>query len=124
MSTRFTKRSRFNNVKVTVNGRKYDSRSEAEYAMTLVRMLELKQIKSIKEQVRYALPNMDGKLKMAYIADFVVIGNSGKEYIIDVKGMLTPEMKVKMAYFQTYHNKKVQLVFTTGPKAFDVSFLI
>ena len=61
---------------------------------------------------------------MAYIADFVVIGNSGEEYIIDVKGLLTPETNVKLAYFLHYYGKKVHLVFTTGAEKFRTSFLV
>jgi hypothetical protein len=124
MSTDFFKRSRFNNKKVTRRGRTYDSKAEASYADTLLSMARVGKIKEVREQVRYPLPNMDGEMRMAYIADFVVINNSGEEFIIDVKGLLTPEMKVKLSYFQYYYKKKVHLVFTTGAHAYRTEFLL
>jgi hypothetical protein len=105
-------------------GHKYDSKAEAHYAELLDNLLEQGKIKSIDRQRVYKLPNMEGKPRMRYMADFVVVGNSGVEYIIDVKGMCTPEMKVKMAYFQYVHNKKVHIVFTTGLEAFRTEFLV
>lgn len=124
MSSDFFNRSRFNNKKIKKRGRVYDSKAEAAYADTLLELVRVGKIREVKEQVRYPLPNMEGQLRMAYIADFVVTNNKGVEFIIDVKGLLTPEMKVKLAYFQTYHKKKVHLVFTTGAHAYRTDFLL
>lgn len=121
---KFIKRSRFNNTKTTKDGIKFDSKSECHYYELLKQMLKKGAIKSFERQIRYPLPNMEGKMKMCYIADFVVIGNSGAEYIIDVKGLLTPEMKVKMSFCQHYHNITVHIVFSTGLEAFRTDFLL
>jgi hypothetical protein len=118
------KRNVYNNSFTKYKGHIYDSKSEAMYAYTLDKMVEEGKIKSVERQVKFPLPNLEGKLRMAYIADFVVIGNSGIRYVIDVKGFLDPQMKVKLAYAQTYHNMKVHIVFNKGVDAFRTDFLI
>ncbi len=121
---KFTKRSRFNNTKVIVDDIKFDSKSEAHYYRLLKELQMRKRIAGFARQVKYPLPNMEGQMKMSYIADFVVEGMSGTEYIIDVKGLLTPEMKVKMAFCQYFHKIKIHIVFSTGIEAFRTDFLI
>ena len=118
------KGTKYNAMKVSYKDNKYDSFSEAIYAFLLDKMLKNKSIKSYERQVKYKLENMQGKLTMRYVADFVVIGNSGKEYIIDVKGRLLPENKVKYAYFRYVYKKDIHIVYTTGASRFDTSFLI
>ena len=118
------KRNKFGSVKTKYKGTIYHSKAEAEYSKILDGLLADKKIKSIQRQIRYKLPNMEGQLKMSYVADFVVVGLSGKEYIIDVKGVLTPENKVKLAYFTYYHKKPVEIVFTTGLEKFRTDFLV
>ena len=119
-----TFKTRFGNKKTMYRGHKYDSKAEAHYAALLDNLLEQGKIQSIDRQRVYKLPNMEGKPRMRYMADFVVVGNSGVEYIIDVKGMCTPEMKVKMAYAMYVHNIKIHLVYNTGLKAFNTEFLV
>ena len=114
---------KFNNKKYKFRGITYDSKSEGDYAEILQRLLKDGKIRSIERQVRFKLPNMDGNLRMAYIADFIVTGNSGRQYIIDVKGIVTPEMKVKLAYAQYVHNIKIWIVYNKGLKKFDTGFL-
>ena len=36
---------------------------------------------------------------ITYIADFKVINNDGSFYVVDIKGMLTTEFKIKMKLF-------------------------
>lgn len=119
-----TFKTRFGNKKTMYRGNKYDSKAEANYAKILDTLLAQGKIRSVETQRSYPLPNMDGKSRMRYVADFVVVGNSGTEYIIDVKGMCTPEMKVKMAYAQYVHGIKIHLVFSTGLEAFRTEFLV
>ena len=120
----FKKRNKFGNVKTVYRGRKYDSRAEAKYSEILDGLLDSKQIKHVSYQKRYPLQDMRGTKRMAYIADFVVITNKGKEHIIDVKGVLTADNKVKLAYFQYAYDKKVEIVYSTGPEAFRTKFLL
>lgn len=118
------KRNKYGNVKTVYRGRKYDSRAEANYSKILDELLESKKIKHVSYQKRYPLQDMKGTKRMAYIADFVVITNKGKEHIIDVKGVLTADNKVKLAYFQYAYGKKVEIVYSTGPEAFRTKFLL
>lgn len=118
------KRNKYGNVKTVYRGRKYDSRAEANYSKILDELLESKRIKHVSYQKRYPLQDMKGTKRMAYIADFVVITNKGKEHIIDVKGVLTADNKVKLAYFQYAYGKKVEIVYSTGPEAFRTKFLL
>jgi hypothetical protein len=82
------------------------------------------QIKHIAYQVRYPLQDLRGTKRMAYIADFVVTTNDGREVVIDVKGVLTQENKIKLAYFKYVYKKDVELVFTSGPDAYRTKFLL
>jgi len=118
------KSNKYNSVISTYKGIKYHSKAEVKYAQILDDLLEKGLINSYTRQARYPLPNMNGVMKMAYVADFVVIGNSGEEYIIDVKGFLSVENKTKLAYFRFYYKKPVYIVFTTGPERFRTHFLV
>lgn len=118
------KTNKFGSRITTYNGVKYHSKAEAKYAQILDNLLEQRLINKYVRQVRYPLPNTDGNMRMAYIADFVVTGNSGEEYIIDVKGVLTAENKTKLAYFRYYYKKRVWIVFTKGPESFRTRFLV
>lgn len=121
---RYGKGQKYNSMKVTYNEDQYDSFSEAVYAYMLDELARNGVVKNVERQVTYKLENMQGKANMRYIADFVVTGNSGKEYIIDIKGRLLPENKVKYAYFKYVYKKDIHIVFTTGPSRFDTSFLV
>lgn len=118
------KRSKFGNIRTNFKGRKYDSKAEAKYAGILQGLEKEGKIKHIAYQIRYPLQDLNGTRRMAYIADFVVTTNKGKEILIDVKGILTQENKIKLAYFKYVYKKDVELVFTTGPDAFRTKFLL
>ena len=120
----FFKRSKYGNVKTMYRGRKYDSRAEAKYSEILDGLLDEKLIKHVEYQKRYPLQDMKGTRRMAYIADFVVTTNKGRKVIIDVKGVLTSDNKVKLAYFQYTYKEKVEIVYSTGPEAFRTKFLL
>lgn len=117
------KTSKFNNIKTKFKGKTYDSKSEAKYAEILDGLLKEKKIKSVERQIRYPLPNKEGKMRLAFIADFVVIDNKGREHIIDVKGVLTPAANIKAAYFKHYYKKDIVFVYTTGLAKFTTDFL-
>lgn len=112
--------SKYNNMIVEFGGQRYHSLSEVYYYYILS---QHPFVESIEQQVRYRLENMDGKKTLSYIADFVVVDKAGNEYVIDVKGRLTNENKVKLGYFAFVHKKRVTLVETSGPNKFNTSFL-
>lgn len=115
--------SKFGNIKTMYKGRKYDSRAEAHYSEILDELLRTGKIKHVEYQRRYPLQDMRGTKRMAYIADFVVTTNKGKKVIIDVKGILTPDNKIKLAYFQYVYKETVEIVYSTGPEAYRTKFL-
>lgn len=118
----FKKRSKFNN-KITRRGSSiYHSKAEAKYATILQNLLKEGHIDFVAEQVRYPLPNMTGQMRLAYIADFVVRKGT-EEWVIDVKGLVTPDMVVKMSYFTFYYKRPVKIVYSSGLQAYDTSFL-
>jgi hypothetical protein len=105
---------------IEFQGTRYHSLSEAYYHYLLQTQ---KSIVDIKTQVKYKLENMTGKKTMSYIADFVITTNDGREIVLDVKGRLTNENKIKLAYFRYVYKIDVLLVPTSGPDKFDLSFL-
>lgn len=119
----FTRKSKYNNVKVTIDGIKFDSKAEATYYGQLKELEKSGIIKDFKRQIRYPLLDKNGTKRLAYIPDFIITTNTGNVYYIDVKGVLTPATNIKIAYFQHVYGVKVHLVYTTGLKKFDTSFI-
>lgn len=112
--------SKYNNMIIEYAGTRYHSLSEAYYHHLL---LTHPNVQDIKTQVRYKLANMEGKKTLSYVADFVVTNQDGVEFIIDVKGRLTNENKIKLGYFRYVYEKPVMLVETSGPNKFRLDFL-
>ena len=96
--------SKYNNRKTVVDGITFDSRDEALYYEALKDLKEKGLIKDYELQPKFLLQEAfvkDGKKYRAinYIADFRVINNDGSVYLVDIKGMLTTEFKIKMKLF-------------------------
>lgn len=83
--------NKYNARKVTVLGREFDSKKEADRFLTLCGKLTRGEISGLRGQVKYELipsqKKRDGKTERAvfYIADFVYQKN-GKTVVEDVKG--------------------------------------
>ena len=96
--------TKYNNKKTVVDGITFDSRDESLYYQALKDMKTKGLIKDYKLQPKFILQESfvknDKKYRpITYIADFRVINNDGSFYIVDVKGMLTTEFKIKMKLF-------------------------
>lgn len=108
--------TKYNNKKTTIDGITFDSRDESLYYQSLKDMKSKGLIKDFELQPKFLLQESfakDGKKYRAinYIADFKVINNDGSSYIVDVKGMLTTEFKIKMKLFNyKYPNIELKLV--------------
>ena len=108
--------SKYNNKKTIVDGIVFDSRDESLYYEALKDMKNNGLIKDFELQPKYLLQEgfiKDGKKyrAMYYIADFKVINNDGSFYVVDIKGMLTTEFKIKMKLFNyKYPNIELKLV--------------
>lgn len=96
--------SKYNNKKTVVDDIVFDSRDESLYYEALKNMKEKGLIKDFELQPKYLLQEgfvKNGKKYRAitYIADFKVINNNNSFYVVDIKGMLTTEFKIKMKLF-------------------------
>ena len=96
--------SKYNNKKVAIDGIVFDSKDEALYYQALKDMKAKGLIKDFELQPEFILQEgfeKDEKKYRAikYTADFRVLTNNDYSYIVDVKGMLTTEFKIKMKLF-------------------------
>ena len=96
--------SKYNNKKTIVDDITFDSRDESLYYEALKDMKAKGLIKDFELQSKFLLQEAfvkNGKKYRAiyYIADFRVINNDSSFYVVDIKGMLTTEFKIKMKLF-------------------------
>ena len=92
--------NKYNNKKTIVDGIKFDSEMESHYYLYLKQLKEIGEVVDFVLQPTYLLQegfNLNGKRIRAitYKADFKVIYKDGHEEVIDVKGKLTEEFKIK-----------------------------
>lgn len=87
--------SKYKNVKVIVDGIKFDSKGEANRSQELELLQKAGEIKNLNRQVR--IPCIINSVKVfTYVADFMYYDNRlGKNVIEDFKGMLTDVFKLK-----------------------------
>ena len=105
-----------NKKTVTPDGVKFDSRAEARRWGHLCMQLRAGEISELRRQVAYELvPAVKysdaSRVKQAirYVADFVYV-EKGVEVIEDVKGVLTPEFKLKRHLMKALLGLEVRLV--------------
>lgn len=96
--------TKYNNKKTIVDDITFDSKDESLYYQALKDMKNKGLIKDFELQPKFLLQEAfvknDKKYRpITYIADFRVINNDDSFYIVDIKGMLTTEFKIKMKLF-------------------------
>jgi hypothetical protein len=108
---------RYNHVKTVYNGREYDSRGEAAYAMHLDALKAAGVIKDWEAQVPFVLVDAPhpwklvgrGKVKrparvrVTLVADFRVWDHDGTYRVVDYKGVVTPVFSIKAALWLTVY---------------------
>ena len=92
--------NKYNNKKTIVDGIKFDSEMESHYYIYLKQLKEIGEVVDFVLQPTYLLQegfDLNGKRirPITYKADFKVIYKDGHEEVIDVKGKLTEEFKIK-----------------------------
>ena len=92
--------NKYNNKKTIVDGIKFDSEMESHYYLYLKQLKEIGEVVDFVLQPSYLLQegfDLNGKRirPITYKADFKVIYKDGHEEVIDVKGKLTEESKIK-----------------------------
>ena len=96
--------NKYNNKKTVIDGIMFDSKDESLYYQALKDMKNNGLIKDFELQPKYLLQEAfvknDKKYRaINYIADFKVINNDSSFYVVDIKGMLTTEFKIKLKLF-------------------------
>ena len=92
--------NKYKNKKTMIDGFKFDSEMESHYYLYLKQLKEIGEVVDFVLQPSYLLQegfNLNGKRirPITYKADFKVIYKDGHEEVIDVKGKLTEEFKIK-----------------------------
>ena len=115
--------SKYKNKKVEVDGHKFDSQMEKEYYDMLLELKEKGIVVDFQMQVAYLLQEkfkheMLGNIReINYKADFVVEYADGHVEVIDVKGTLTTEFKLKRKMLlHRYPNINFKCVRSRGRK--------
>ncbi len=101
---RFTSKQKVNkyqNIKTTVDGIRFDSKAEAEYYLEL----KINGVKIEEMQPKVYL----SKAKILYKPDFVII-EDGKRVWIDVKGAATPVFNLKARLWKAYGPGDLRIV--------------
>lgn len=103
---RYLNKSKYKNIKVTIDGIKFDSTKEANRYVELKYLEKAGKIKDLVLQPKFLLQpsyKKNGKTirKIEYVADFSYLDiKTNKIYIEDVKGMKTDVYKLKKKIFE------------------------
>lgn len=100
------RRSKFGNLKVEIDGIKFDSKKEANYYSKLVLLQKSGEVLKFELQPKFEI-NINGIKCGFYKADFKVIWKSGSVKIIDVKGMKTPVYSLKKRIIEALYGIKI-----------------
>ncbi|MBC1608276.1 DUF1064 domain-containing protein [Listeria welshimeri] len=118
-------RSKYNAKKVVVDNIKFDSKAEAAYYQQLKLLKMSGEVVSFDLQPEFVLQESfrkNGKLYRAikYKADFLVLYKDGHEELIDVKGMLTKEFRIKQKLFELRYMQSIKCLKLKGRQFVEV----
>lgn len=108
------KRHKYGAVKTVIDGIKFDSKAEALYYQLH------KHDKGMKMQEKFVLMDkfkLNGKayLEIAYKPDFTFYDENGNlTKVVDVKGVLTPEFKIKSKLFANRYGIQITVAKKVG----------
>ena len=99
--------NKFRNTPVTVEGIRFDSKAEAKRWGQLRLLERANQIRDLERQVTYRL-EVNSELVSRYVADFRYFDRARSEWVVeDVKGVRTPEFKLKAKLMKAIHRIEV-----------------
>ena len=102
---------KYNNTKIRVDGRLFDSKAEAARWQELLLLEHAGEITELERQVEYELiPKQKGERAVKYIADFRYVDNDGKTVVEDTKGVKTPVWIIKRKLMLRVHGIRVREV--------------
>lgn len=96
------RRGKYGNQRVEVDGKRFDSKHEAEVYGELMLRRRAGELRVVVRQVSFDLPG-----GIRYIADFVTLDRDGRIEVIDAKSAATRKNRV-------YINKKKQMLSEWG----------
>ena len=103
-------RAKYGNKKVTIDGKKFDSKAEGARYVELKRLQEGGVISGLKTQEEFALP-VNGVLVCKYLADFCYVDSDGIRVVEDVKGgPVTPVYTLKKKLMKAIHGIEIKEV--------------
>lgn len=97
--------SKYNAKKVVIDNITFDSKIESKYYLYLKEKKKNKEIKDFELQPKFLLQegfkDFEGinVRPIYYIGDFKIINNDNSVEVVDIKGMATPEAKLKRKLF-------------------------
>ena len=103
--------AKYNNTKIRVDGRLFDSKAEAARWQELSLLERAGEITELERQVEYELiPKQKGERAVKYIADFRYVDHEGKTVVEDTKGVKTPVWIIKRKLMLRVHGIRVREV--------------
>ncbi len=104
------KRSKYGNRKTVVNGITFDSKREAAYYGELLQRAKAGEIDEVELQKPFVL-SINGSLVCTYRADFAFYDRRERRpRVVDVKGVVTPEFRIKAKLMWAIHGIEVEIV--------------
>ena len=102
---------KYNNTKVRMDGRLFDSKAEAARWQELQLLERAGEITELERQIEYELiPKQKGERAVKYIADFRYIDHEGNTVVEDTKGVKTPVYILKRKLMLRVHGIKIREV--------------
>ena len=102
---------KYNNTKIRVDGRLFDSKAEAARWQELSLLERAGEITELERQVEYELiPKQKGERAVKYIADFRYKDHEGKVVVEDTKGVRTPVYILKRKLMLRVHGIRIREV--------------
>ena len=103
--------TKYNNTKIRVDGRLFDSKAEAARWQELQLLERAGEITELERQVEYELiPKQKGERAVKYIADFRYVDHEGKVVVEDTKGVKTPVWIIKRKLMLRVHGIRIREV--------------
>ena len=102
---------KYRNEPVIVDGRRYASKREAAYCEDLIRLEKAGRIGGLELQKRFPILAPNGEVICVYVADAAFWDHDqGRFRVIDVKGVVTPEFKLKRKMMRALKGIEVEVV--------------
>lgn len=102
-------RRKYRNVPTEVDGIRFASKAEAKRYGDLKLLQRAGEIAELRCQPRYELA-VNGHKVCTYVGDFAYITRTGMPVCEDVKGVETPEFKIKAKLFRALMGREVVVV--------------